>query len=67
MGRRPKEDLSYFTNDAGEIQYNKHCMECPYPCKQSFRAVISCPRYDVCKKSLRKPRKSVDKVSPRMV
>lgn len=68
MGRRPKEDLSYFTNNAGEIQYAKCCIECPHSCKQSFRAIVQCPRYTEFKKRLRaSKKKDVDKISKRMI
>ena len=55
MGRQPKEDLSLFTNEKGEIQYHKICNQCPYPCKQAYKVEIQyCPRWTALKKDMRK-------------
>jgi len=68
MGRRPKEDLSFFENAKGEIEYLKCCNECPEACKQSHKVVsICCRTYNEMKKNLRKKKKDVDKILPRMV
>lgn len=37
----------FYQNDKRELQYNKECENCPYKCKQSFRATII-----QCKKTL---------------
>lgn len=49
MGRKSKENLSFFTNAKGEIQYHKYCANCDYgkahDCQQSYRCtLIICPK-----------------------
>lgn len=37
------DDMSFFKNENGLIEYNEVCSDCPNVCKQSFRAdLISC-------------------------
>lgn len=41
-----KEDLSFFLNKNGEIEYFKLCVGCKHDCKQSFRVKeVRCPKY----------------------
>ena len=34
------KNLYYKENRDGEIEYNELCKNCPYKCKQSYRATI---------------------------
>ncbi|MDD6389609.1 MAG: hypothetical protein PUG51_03125 [Firmicutes bacterium] len=46
MSKKVREEMAYFINDKGRIQYNEQCAKCIYDCKQSYRAVlVCCPRY----------------------
>lgn len=55
MGRRSKEEIekeemSFFLNKKGEIQYHKYCIDCGYGkvhnCQQSFRCLqVICPKH----------------------
>jgi hypothetical protein len=66
MGRRPKEDMSFFENKNGVIEFLACCNECPKLCKQSHKVVsICCMTYNEMKKSLKKQKKDVDKLSSR--
>lgn len=41
-----KEEMSYWINSKGEIEYHKKCARCSHECKQSFRCLeIICPKY----------------------
>jgi len=38
-----KDEMSFFKNHNGQIEYNVVCRKCPKECKQSFRAeLLSC-------------------------
>lgn len=46
MSKKVREEMAYFINDKGRIQYNEQCVRCIYDCKQSYRAIlVCCPRY----------------------
>ena len=46
MSKKVREEMAYFINDKGRIQYNEQCVRCTYDCKQSYRAIlVCCPRY----------------------
>ena len=39
------EEMSFYKNQNGKIEYNKNCCNCPEKCKQSFRAeLLSCSK-----------------------
>ena len=46
MSKKVREEMAYFINDKGRIQYNEQCVRCTYDCKHSYRAIlVCCPRY----------------------
>ena len=46
MSKKVREEMAYFINDKGRIQYNEQCVRGTYDCKQSYRAIlVCCPRY----------------------
>ena len=37
------DEMSFYINHNGQIEYNEKCLNCPKECKQSFRAeLLSC-------------------------
>lgn len=42
LGKKAKEEWSFFIGKNGRRQYNTICRRCREPCKQSFRAKIVC-------------------------
>lgn len=41
-----KEEMPFFMNEDGKMQYHKKCLRCKHKCKQSFRCVeIECTKY----------------------
>ena len=45
-GKKWRLEWAFFLGDNGRRQYNKICMGCIHPCKQSFRAkLMECPYY----------------------
>lgn len=39
------EEMSFYVNQKGEIEFNENCRNCPKDCKQSFRAkLLSCSK-----------------------
>lgn len=46
MAKKRKQELNFFLNDMGRVNYNVLCRRCVRSCKQSFRAiVVECGRY----------------------
>lgn len=46
MAKKRKQELNFFLNDTGRVNYNVLCRRCVRSCKQSFRAiVVECRRY----------------------
>lgn len=46
MAKKRKQELNFFLNDMGRVNYNVLCRRCVRSCKQSFRAVVvECNRY----------------------
>ena len=49
LGLRPIaeiDEMAYFKNDKGEIQYHELCNDCRKKCKQSFRVThMTCERF----------------------
>ena len=46
MAKKRKQELNFFLNDKGRVNYNVLCRRCVRSCKQSFRAaVVECRRY----------------------
>ena len=45
MSKKRKHELSFYLNDRGRVTYNELCRKCQHGCRQSFRAVVTCPRY----------------------
>ena len=45
MSQKRKEELAFFLNDKGRIEYNAQCRRCEHECKQSFRAEVYCGNY----------------------
>lgn len=44
MSKTKAEEMSFYRNINGDIQFNKLCEYCKRTCKQSFRAIIiKCP------------------------
>ena len=55
MSKKDKQELGFFLNDQGRIEYNELCRKCDRDCKQSFRAeIISCPEYNSKRKKKKK-------------
>ena len=38
-------EWSFFLDKNGQNSYHRKCMSCRYPCKQSFRVELYCPKY----------------------
>jgi len=46
LSKVEKEDLGFWINAKGEIEYHKRCARCSQECKQSFRCLeVLCPKY----------------------
>jgi hypothetical protein len=46
INRSTKEELSYWINANGDIEYHSKCARCAHKCKQSFRCLeVICPKY----------------------
>ncbi len=46
------DDWAFYRTKAGHIAYNKLCLRCAHPCKQSWQAtVLECPRFQDWRKS----------------
>lgn len=46
MSKARKEELSFFLNDQGRIEYCSLCSKCEKECKQSYKIkAIYCPVY----------------------
>lgn len=46
MAKKRKQELNFFLNNTGRVNYNVLCRRCVRDCKQSFRAiVVECRRY----------------------
>lgn len=46
MAKKRKQELNFFLNDMGRVNYNVLCRRCVRSCKQSFRTVVvECRRY----------------------
>jgi len=42
-----KEEMIFWINSEGNIQYHPKCERCKHECKQSFRCKeVICPRYE---------------------
>ena len=47
LSKVEKEDLGFWINAKGEIEYHKKCARCSHECKQSFRCLeVLCPIYE---------------------
>lgn len=45
------DEMSFYKDDNGQMQYNEKCLSCCHDCKQSYRAeLIRCPGYERQKK-----------------
>ncbi len=41
-----EDELCFFKNDLGEIEYNILCSDCESDCKQSYKAqIVFCPNF----------------------
>jgi hypothetical protein len=46
LGKKKKQEWSFFIDESGRRRYNPLCRRCKRLCKQSFRAsIVQCPSY----------------------
>lgn len=47
MSKKQKEEMAFFLDERGRINYHEKCRQCVRECKQSYRVKgIYCPLYE---------------------